>query len=174
MEKNITEDLKAEEEWCELPREGEQRNAEVNVDEDHVADFSEDEEKDSCSEAGRTVDGRCLGEVGTAPGPNTGGGVGLFLELFNFCRDEISSFAAISAPLGDLISKGQPSKIKWGEAQERALRTLPERLLKNGISNLPTNWVEWWSEVFAVYIFMYLCLCCVTTIFLRVIWVSLL
>ena len=71
MEKDIGEDLEAEEEWCKLSVEGEQRNAEVNVDEDHVADFSEDKEKDSCCEAGRTVDERGLEKIETAPRPTT-------------------------------------------------------------------------------------------------------
>ena len=66
---DIAEDLEAEEEWCELPGKGEQRKAEVNVDEDHVTDCSENEEKDSCSEAGRTVDERCLEKIKTAPRP---------------------------------------------------------------------------------------------------------
>ena len=119
MEMDIAEDLEAEEKWSELPR-GEQPNAEVNVDRDHVVDFSEDEEKDSCSEAGRTVDERCPEKIKTAPIPTTKRKVKSFLKLFNSYRDEIPSFAAISAPLRDLISKGQPNEIKWEEAQERA------------------------------------------------------
>ena len=71
MEMDIAEDLEAEEEWCKLPGKGEQRKAEVNVDKDHVADCSEDEEKDSCSDAGRTVDERCLKKIKTAPRPTT-------------------------------------------------------------------------------------------------------
>ena len=97
-----------------MPREGEQRKAEVNVNEDHVADCSEDEEKDSCSEAGRTVDERYLEKIKTAPRPTTKRKA-RSLKLFNSYRDEFPSFAAISAPLRDLICKGQPNKIKWGE-----------------------------------------------------------
>ena len=142
LEMDIAEDLEAEKEWCELPREGGQWNAEVNVDEDHVADFSEDEEKDSCSEAGRTVDERCLEKIKTAPRPTTKRKVRSFLKLFKSYRDEFPSFAAISAPLRDLISKGQPNKLKWGEAQEKAFRTLQKRVLKNCVSNLPSIGVE--------------------------------
>ena len=120
MEKDITEYLEAEEEWCELLGEGEQRNAEVNVDEHHVSNFSEDEEKDSYSEAGRTVDERRLEKIKTAPRLTTKRKDKSFLKLFNSYRDKFPSFAAISAPLRDLISKGQPNKIKWGEAQDRA------------------------------------------------------
>ena len=138
MEKGIAEDLEAEEEWCELPGKGEQRKAEVNVDDDHAADFSEDEEKDCCSEAGRTADERCLEKITTAPRPTTKSKVRSFLKLFNSYLDEIPSFAAISAPLRDLISKELLNKIKWGEAQERAFQTLQECLLKNCVSNLPT------------------------------------
>ena len=100
----------------------------MNVDKHHVANFSEDEEKDSYSEDGRTVDERRLEEIKTAPRRTTKRKVGLFLKLFNSYRDEIPSFAAISAPLRDLISKGQHNKIKWREVQERAFRTLQERL----------------------------------------------
>ena len=71
MEMNIAEDLEAEEEWCELPGKGEQWKAEVSVEEDHVAGCSEDEEKDSYSENGRTVDERCLEKIKTAPRPTT-------------------------------------------------------------------------------------------------------
>ena len=63
MEMDIAEDLEAEEEWCELLRKGEQPKAEGDVDEDHVADCSEDEEKDSYSEAGRTIDEKRLEEI---------------------------------------------------------------------------------------------------------------
>ena len=114
VEKDIAEDLEAEKGWCELPGEGEKRNDEVNVNEDHVADFSEDEEKDSCSEDGRPVDERRLEEIKTTPRPTTKRKVRSFLKLFNSYRDEIPSFAAISVPLRVLISKGQPNKIKWG------------------------------------------------------------
>ena len=71
MEMEIAEDLEAEEGWCELPGKREQRKAEVNVDKGHVADCSEDEEKDSCSEAGRTVDERCPDKIKIAPRPTT-------------------------------------------------------------------------------------------------------
>ena len=139
MERDIAEDLEAEEEWFELPGEGEQRNAEVNVNEDHVADFSEDEEKDYCSEDGRTVDERRLEEIKTTPRPTTKRKVRSFLKLFNSYRDEIPLYAAISAPLKVLVSKGQPNKIKCGEAQERAFRAMQERLVKKCVSNLPTS-----------------------------------
>ena len=66
-----------------MPGEEEQRNAEVNVDEDHVVDCSEDEEKDSCSEAERTVDERRLEEIKTAPRPTTKRKIRSFLKLFN-------------------------------------------------------------------------------------------
>ena len=110
----------------------------MNVDDTHVADCSGDEKKDSYSKAGRTVDERRLEEIKMAPRPTTKRKVRSFLKFFNSYRDEIPSFAAISAPLRDLISKGQPNKITCGVAQERAFRTLQERLVKNCISNLST------------------------------------
>ena len=113
MERDIAEDLEAEEKWCELP-EGEQRNDEVNVNEGHAADFSEDEEKDYCFEDGRTVDERRLEEIKTTSRPTTKRKVRSFLKLFDPYQDEIPSIAAVSAPLRVLISKGQPNKIEWG------------------------------------------------------------
>ena len=55
------------------------------------------------------------------------------LGLVNYYRAHVPLFAAISAPLSDLTRKGQPNKVRWDEAQERAFLTLQERLLKKPI-----------------------------------------
>ena len=62
-----------------------------------------------------------------------------FLGLVNYYRAHIPLFAAISTPLSDLTRKGQPNKVQWGEAQERAVLTLQERLLKKPILKLPDH-----------------------------------
>ena len=48
-------------------------------------------------------------------------------------------FSAISAPLSDLTKKGQPSLVRWGEAQEKAFLTLQEILLRKPILRLPDH-----------------------------------
>ena len=57
----------------------------------------------------------------------------------NYYHAHIPLFAAISAQLRDLTRKGQPNKVQWGEAQERAFLTLQERLLKKPILKLPDH-----------------------------------
>ena len=134
MEMDMTEDLEAEEKWCELLGKGEQLNAKENV----AVDSPEDEEKDCCSETKRTADERCQEEIKTAPRPMTKKKVRSFLKLFNCYRDKIPSFAAISALLRDLTCKGQPNKIKYGEVQKRTFQSLQECLPESCVSNLLT------------------------------------
>ena len=62
-----------------------------------------------------------------------------FLGVMNYYRAHIPLFVAMSAPLNDLTRKGQPNKVQWGEAQERAFLTLHERLLKKPILKLPDH-----------------------------------
>ena len=47
--------------------------------------------------------------------------------------------AIIAAPLTDLTKKGQPNFLEWGEAQEKAFKTLREALLKRPILRLPDH-----------------------------------
>ena len=56
----------------------------------------------------------------------------------SFCQRPYVEFR-ISAPQSDLTRKGQPNKVQWGEAQERAFLTLQERLLKKPILKLPDH-----------------------------------
>ena len=47
-----------------------------------------------------------------------------FMGLAGYFRDFIPNFAAIAVPLSDLTRKGQPNKVEWGEAQEKAYQTI--------------------------------------------------
>ena len=67
-----------------------------------------------------TVNDDNLKKIRMAQGPTTKKEVRSFLGLVNYYRTHIPLFAAISAPLSDLTQKGQPNKVQWGEAQERA------------------------------------------------------
>ena len=78
-----------------MPGKGEQRKAEVNVDEDHVTDCSENEEKDSCSEAGRTVDERCLEKKKGTKTETTKKKVRSFLKLFNSWTEVFNSWTEV-------------------------------------------------------------------------------
>ena len=43
--------------------------------------------------------------------------------LAGYYRDFIPNFAAIVAPLSDLTRKGQPTRVEWGQEQEKAYQT---------------------------------------------------
>ena len=86
-----------------------------------------------------TVNDDNLAKIRMAQRPTTKKEVRSFLGLVNYYRAHIPLFAAISAPLSDLTRKGQPNKVQWGEAQERAFLTLQERLLKKPILKLPDH-----------------------------------
>ena len=57
-------------------------------------------------------------KIRTARRPTTKKAVRSFSGLANYYRAHISTFAAVAAPLTDLMRKGQPNKIRWGQAQE--------------------------------------------------------
>ena len=84
-----------------------------------------------------TVNNDSLEKIRMVQRPTTKKEVRSFLGLVNYYRAHIPLFAAISAPLSDLTRKGQPNKVRWGEAQERAFLTLQECLPKNPILKLP-------------------------------------
>ena len=69
---------------------------------------------------------------GTPPRPTTKKEIRSFLGLDGYYQDFIPKFATIVAPLSDLTHKGQPSKVVWGEPQERSYHTV-----KHGIVNKP-------------------------------------
>ena len=61
------------------------------------------------------------------------------MGLANYYRAHIPTFAAVAAPLTDLTRKGQPNKIRWGQAQEKAFSSLQDCLLKRPILKLPDH-----------------------------------
>ena len=59
------------------------------------------------------------------------------MGIAGYYRDFIANFAAIAVPLSDLTRKGQPNKVEWGEAQEKAYRTIKSYLTSEPILRLP-------------------------------------
>ncbi|MCG7875094.1 MAG: RNase H-like domain-containing protein [Candidatus Thiodiazotropha endolucinida] len=72
-----------------------------------------------------------------APRPETKRQIKSFLGLIGFYRRFVPSFSHVAAALTDLTKKGQPNKIKWGDAQENAFRSLKQALISNPILKLP-------------------------------------
>lgn len=60
-----------------------------------------------------------------------------FLGLIGFYRKFVPHFSHVAATLTDLTKKGQPNKVKWGDAQECAFRSLKRALISNPILKLP-------------------------------------
>lgn len=60
-----------------------------------------------------------------------------FLGLTRYYREFIPNYAAKAVPLSDLLRKGQPNKVEWREAQERAYTTLKSELTYSPILRLP-------------------------------------
>ena len=59
--------------------------------------------------------------------------------LANYYRAHIPTFVAVAAPLTHLTRKGQPNKIRWGQAQEKAFSSLRNCLFKRPILKLPDH-----------------------------------
>ncbi|GFN87462.1 Pol polyprotein [Plakobranchus ocellatus] len=57
-------------------------------------------------------------KVGNAPRPKTKREVRAFLGLVGYYQEFVPNFAAVSAPLSDLMRKGQPYIMNWGDSQE--------------------------------------------------------
>ena len=86
-----------------------------------------------------TINEDNLEKIGTAPRPTAKKEIRSFLWLANYYRAHIPTFAAVAAPLTDLRRKGQPNKIQWGQAQEKAFSSLQDCLLKRPILKLPDH-----------------------------------
>ena len=69
--------------------------------------------------------------------PSTKKQIRSFIGLTSFYRKYIPHFSEIALPLTDLTRKGQPSKVEWGEPQEKAYMTLKALLAKPPILKLP-------------------------------------
>ena len=76
-------------------------------------------------------------KIKNAPRPGTKKQVRSFVGLAGYYRDFIPNFAAIAAPLSDLTRKGQPSRVEWGQAQEKAYQTIKSHLTNEPILRLP-------------------------------------
>ena len=61
-----------------------------------------------------------------------------FMGLAGY-RDFIPNLAASAAPLSDLTHKGQPNKVEWGEAQEKAYQSIKALLTKEPVLRLPDS-----------------------------------
>ena len=76
-------------------------------------------------------------KIKDAPRPSTKKQVRSFMGLAGYYRDFIPNFAAIAAPLSDLTRKGQPNKVEWSEAQEKAYQTIKSYLTREPFLRLP-------------------------------------
>jgi hypothetical protein len=78
--------------------------------------------------------------IRNAPVPASKKQVRAFIGLVGFYRKFVPNFAEITLPLTDLTRKGQPTRVQWGEAQNRAFTTL-KRVL-TGTPNSQTSRYE--------------------------------
>jgi transposase InsO family protein len=78
-------------------------------------------------------------KVREAGRPKTKKEIRSFLGLVGFYSDYVPQFATISAPLTDLIKKGQPNVVNWNPAAEKAFNELKERVLSKPILRLPDS-----------------------------------
>ena len=78
-------------------------------------------------------------KIKDAPRPSTKKQVRSFMGLAGYYDDFIPNFAAIAAPLSDLTPKGQPNKVEWGEAQEKAYLTIKSHLKSEPILHPPRS-----------------------------------
>ena len=76
-------------------------------------------------------------KIRDAPRPTTKKKIKSFMGLAGYYRDFIPNFAALAAPLSDLTRKGQPNKVEWGEAQEKAYQSIKAILTTEPVLRLP-------------------------------------
>ena len=69
--------------------------------------------------------------------PSTKTQVRSFLGLTGYYRAFIPHYAALAAPLTDLTRKNQPNKVVWGDAQEKAFKSLKQMVSTPPILRLP-------------------------------------
>ncbi|GFO21313.1 Zinc finger protein [Plakobranchus ocellatus] len=75
-------------------------------------------------------------KVRNAPRPKTKREVRSFLGLGYF-KEFVPNFVAVSAPLSDLVRKGQPNIVNWGDSQERAYNSLKVAVTSKPVLQLP-------------------------------------
>ena len=78
-----------------------------------------------------------VAKIRDAPRPTTKKQIRSFMGLAGYYRDFIPNFAALAALLSDFTRKGQPNKVEWGEAQEKAYQNIKALLTKEPILRLP-------------------------------------
>ena len=78
-----------------------------------------------------------VNKIKSAPRPTNKKQVRSFMGLAGYYRDFIPNFAAITASLSDLTRKGQPNRVKWGDAQEKAYQIIKTLLVSEPILHLP-------------------------------------
>ncbi|GFO08797.1 Zinc finger protein [Plakobranchus ocellatus] len=76
-------------------------------------------------------------KVRNAPRPKTKREVKAFLGLVGYYKEFVPNFAAVSAPLSDLVRKGQPKIVNWGDSQERAYNSLKVAVTSKTVLQLP-------------------------------------
>ena len=76
-------------------------------------------------------------KIKDAPRPTTKKQVRSFYGLASFYREFCPNFAAITAPLTDLLKKGQLNQVKWEEPQERAFQAVRNLLCEKPVLRLP-------------------------------------
>ncbi|GFR92549.1 Pol polyprotein [Elysia marginata] len=76
-------------------------------------------------------------KVRNAPRPKTKKEVRAFLGLVGFYKEFVPNFAAISAPLSDLVRKGQPNTVNWTVCQEKAFNSLKFAVTSKPVLQLP-------------------------------------
>ena len=76
-------------------------------------------------------------KIENAARPKTKKEVRAFNGLTGYYREFIPNYAAKAAPLTDLTKKGQPNKVPWEQAQEKAYATLKQDLMSEPILHLP-------------------------------------
>ena len=77
-------------------------------------------------------------KIRAAPRPTTKKQIRSFMGLAGYYHgDFIPNFAALAAPLSDLTRKGQPNKVEWSEAQEKAYQSIKVILTKEPVLRLP-------------------------------------
>ncbi|GFO41204.1 Zinc finger protein [Plakobranchus ocellatus] len=76
-------------------------------------------------------------KVRNAPRPKTKREVRAFLGLVGYYKEFVPNFAAVSAPLSDLVRKGQPNIVNWGDSQERAYNSLKVAVTSKPVLQLP-------------------------------------
>ncbi|GFO09025.1 transposon ty3-i Gag-Pol polyprotein [Plakobranchus ocellatus] len=61
----------------------------------------------------------------------------IFQGLVGYYKEFVPNFAAVSAPLSDLVRKGQSNIMNWGDSQERAYNSLKVAVTSKPVLQLP-------------------------------------